>query len=371
MLTKFSPDAASDAYAGYMLYRVMDQKRLMLDPVPDLPPHSNLQKYTVITPVDVDVADSPFQPLHVSGMSSEVATTELPEYAVVETDSVSEKTAAVPIRNPTTFTMNRASERDTPIESPDMFYGMKDRTKELLHRLLARRAEIASVNNVPREAILSMDNVLKLANRRPHTQSYLHGVLSSSTRSGFDWEWLSIIMTFNREIEIQGVPDWELLSEIDQGADTTRSTAKPVTRPSKPVKSLPRKPFEPSPSALESSPSAPEDSDLTMEEKRLRNALLSLNIQLSLKLNVDKKEITSFATLARLARFVPQTVEELSLLKGAASFAKVAEQCEVDILAFLKQHSRSGGTGSREEQLPSIVTRKAPEAIEVIDLTGE
>jgi ribonuclease D len=365
--------AASDAYCGFILYHVMDAKRLKLVPTPPRPEHA--EKWAPIRLAEPVVADD------------EV---EVPELA--EADSLDTEGRGGSMKPTTPKTAKPASSRKpaTEIEELDAL------GKTVFDALCENRKELAARDGLKSYLIATNTVLANVAKERPVSLEDLAKVkgVGSQKLKNYGDGWLRVISTHvNISQPTTSVTprndSFISTADVPAGLPTKRKRpqfkmppplpdASSLTLPEDSLRNqqtdlhatLQRSVSAPEPS---SSPSAfeplctpsnqPESADSSPQVdpsfRRLYSALSALRIRLSGSMGKALHDVSSDETLKALAIRRPSTIGEICKIPFAGRLLQTSRSNDIDLLAFLQSQydAESSGLNSQTPTAPTTVHR--------------
>lgn len=277
--------AASDAYAGYMLYRVMELKRVAMDPVPPRP--------------------------------------EFAEKFIKVRATASEAVERIP------------ASTAHAIHRPELIQGPSDSLADRLYEALRiRRKWFAKKEDVPAYAIALNSTLSALVEARPTDMTGLARVpcMNAEHRAKYGKEWVRIINAFliEEDSATKSVP-------VDHRDEPVR----PAFRPPKCITPSPQ-------SSLDAAPTTPpvaSDSRAPVlctvqenETKRAMSALRALRIRLSVQNNLAR-DFISDECLQQFASTGAKNIYNQANSAEALLFVQVLEKCNIDVESFIQKHA--------------------------------
>jgi ribonuclease D len=359
--------AASDAYCGFVLYRIMDAKRLKLVPTPPRPEHA--EKWAPIRLAEPVVSDEETE----ASESAELAP--LPGKATETTSSKTTKSI---------ISKKPASEVDN----------LDTLGKSVFDALCENRAEIATRDGLKPYIIATNTVLANVAKARPKTLEDLAKVkgVGPLKLKNYGEGWLKVISTHVGHLD----PALSITPRNDSFLSTSEELAVPTTKRKRPQFRVPpplpdtshlTTPEDPSSNlqinrqaTLQRSVSAPQplsslsafkplppslnhsrSSDLSPEVdpsfRRLYSALSALRIRLSGITGKAVHDVSSDETLKALATRRPTTIGEICRIPFAGKLLQTCRSNDIDLLAFLQSQysSESFGLNAQISPAPTMV----------------
>jgi ribonuclease D len=193
--------AASDAYAGFMLFHRMNAKRTALKPTPPLPIFA--EKYRLKGRGMASITDLQLYPLEEGGeiMTAKDFFRPKEEKIVVDEKKTSNQTPEKQTAVPT----NAKEKKESVEKAKDAKDPLDPVSKVLYSHLAARRKALAEEQNLPLYCIATNAVLETLARRRPERDVELLDVkgIGKIKRDKYGSEWLEIIARFLAKSDAQ------------------------------------------------------------------------------------------------------------------------------------------------------------------------
>jgi len=337
--------AADDAYAGFVLFKVMDAKREVMRPMPPRPSFAEL-KLPIILP-DGSSAGQKYNPKQEEKAKDDEIPRKNPDNET-EDDEVFE---ALPLEEHQIFPVssNTIPHRLDPLTSPSgssvpNLVGHDVLGIHILTTLYNHRANLALERSVAPHNIIQNSVLKNIAISRPNSMEQLLSIRGIGKRKAEEYgeDWLRIV----RESISEQAPDSNAettsgVEEKDQdGPSHTLASQSEVTFTE--VLSV-----EPRVTLLM-------DGQEKSRTRRVRSILNGVRAQLARKESLEPDLLVSDATLDLLATMYPCSDDSVKDIPGGAQFALVAKGHGLDLVSLLAKHEPPLGV---REEVVSEVTR--------------
>lgn len=285
--------AAADAYAGYMIYRALDKKRRSMQPVPPVPPFSELFKPILLA----------------EGVPAPNGN----------------KTPMLEARNGKRFPP-RQTEPSTAAEGHDVQQNqpaLDHIGKAIYDTLTAHRADVAAHNRCWPHSIASDDVLLRIAHLRPADVTQLRHIcnVDEDKAAQHGQQWLEIVQRCvaaalpTPAVSFSGQP----MCQSDRAGPVRKPAADVVTRPA------PHAVTRPAP-------------DPAVSARVLFGALRGLRNQWSIQSGLTQDAMAADDVLWRLAEDSPQSASMLRSVSGTEELVRWAEKKGFNLLGFMQKY---------------------------------